>query len=514
MADTGIYPWIFNKSGKGRENFNTSFVVDEFSMKTNASGIATFDWLPTWEKSQQFTFWPMVNRSHEQRSTFDMSSSADSFTIEIARGVMVGGIARRPDGAPAVGVTISLRGVMPDGDQFGTGTQTRSDGRYQLEAQPNSICMLVVDDQNWAAPIRTGIAVEPKKNIDNIDFELRPATKITGRVTAAGNPVPNQRMQLTQSGMDGTSKLNLPKRTGGGGPYTVTVHYYRQAITDSDGRYEFNVGPGRYLLKATQNSAPQQFEIRDEKSKAVDFAVARPDRGPLSVHVVGGTPPVDQAGAIVEIRSQNNWWSGDMERTDSQGRLKTERNLSRTLIHARSADGLQAAVVEIGEEDPAAEITVKPCGTAKGRLLDAAGKPIANTDAYVGIRPDTGITLYGGVNFGGSTFKTDSDGKFTLSNLVVNQNYSIEVPQQNQPNMQSRGPVAVKTAGESDVGDVTMQAMVRPGTATPAATAILSTGGAAVPAGQMSWSRLLIMVNLIGIPLAAIGYFVWRRVTG
>jgi hypothetical protein len=78
MTDIGIYPWLFNKTSNGDDQFNTAFVVDEFSTKTNASGIATFDWLPNWEKSQNFTFWPMTNHSHDQRATVDMSSSASS----------------------------------------------------------------------------------------------------------------------------------------------------------------------------------------------------------------------------------------------------------------------------------------------------------------------------------------------------------------------------------------------------------------------------------------------------
>jgi len=510
MADIGLYPWLFNKTANGDDQFNTAFVVDEFSNKTNSSGIATFDWLPTWEKSTNFTFWPMTNHSHNQRATVDMSSSVDNFTIELARGVMVGGIARKADGTPATGVMISLRAVMPDGNQFGSGAQTGPDGRYQIETQPNSTCMLVVDDANWAAPIRTGVVVEPKKNVENIDFELRPATKVTGRVTVAGKPVANQSLSLTQSGMDGTSKANVAKSAGSGRPFNSTVHYYREAITDADGRYEFNVGPGRYLLKATQSSAPQQFEIRDEKSKTVDFAVARPDRGPFSLHVVSGTPPADVADAVIEIRSQSNWWNADVQQTDRQGKLNTERSLSRTFIYARSADGTLGAVVEVGPDDPSKQITIKPCGTAKGRLVDPAGKPIRNTEVYYGVRPDTGITLYGGVNFGGGQFQTDGDGKFTIPSLVVDQEYSFDVPQsQNSPNKQSRRPVAVNAAGESDLGDVVMVSIVRPESSTPAAAAIAS--GLVPPEEQISWPRVLMLGNMIGIPLLVVAFFAWRR---
>ena len=73
--------------------------------------------------------------------------------------------------------------------------------------------------------------------------------------------------------------------------------------------------------------------------------------------------------------------------------------------------------------------------------------------------------------------------------------------------------VAVKAVGESDLGDVVMVSIARPEASTPAAAAAMAAGVAPGPAEQASWSRMLILGNLIGIPLLAIAFFAWRRMT-
>ena len=68
-----------------------------------------------------------------------------------------------------------------------------------------------------------------------------------------------------------------------------------------------------------------------------------------------------------------------------------------------------------------------------------------------------------------------------------------------------------KTVGESDLGDVVMVSMVRPDASTPAAAAIAA--GLTPPKEPISWPRVLLLGNLIGIPLLVVAFFVWRRMT-
>jgi 5-hydroxyisourate hydrolase-like protein (transthyretin family) len=373
----------------------------------------------------------MTNNQHQnqQRATFNMASGENSFTIQIDRGVMIGGIARQPGGDPAAGVRISIRGIGPDNNHFGNGTQTGADGRYQLEAPADSVCMLIVEDQNWAAELKTDITVEKKKDISDLNFDLRTPTKITGRIAvrASGRPAVNQSVSLEQSGMDTNSNPQL-RRSQGGNQYVPPLNHYRQTTTDADGRFEFKVGPGRFLLRGSRNAAQQQFTVKDEPALNFDFTVERPDRGPFTAQIDAGKTGADVAGTTIEIRSENQWWTPEVAEADSAGKVTMERSLLRAFVHARSKDGKFGQIVAIDPDTETTTIDLQTCGDLTGRLVHAtSGKALANADFVYGIRPDLGITIYGGVSFAGASGKTDGDGRFTISNLVINQNYDIDL---------------------------------------------------------------------------------------
>lgn len=512
MSDVRVYPWLFSKTADRNDLFNTAYVVDEFVSTTSSQGVATFDWLPLWEKSEQFVFWPMINMpmNSQRRASINMASGADSLTIQIERGVQLSGRATSPGGAPVSGVTISARGIGPENQYFGSSAQTGADGRYQIEVTPDTVCMLIVDDPKWAAPIKAGIVARSGTDQTDLDFELRAATRVTGRVTLdrTGAPVAGQQVTLQQAGMDANSHPDLKSGDGKNRGYIPPLNYTRGAETDADGRFEFQVGPGRYLLTAGRNAAPQQFEVASESSLQFDFRVDRPDRGQIEVRVVSGNPPQAVPDASVEVRDQSRWYGANVQQSDSQGRVQTERDLVRSFVYARSSDGTQSAVAEIGPDDKTVTVTLQPSGTAKGRLIrDSGGSPMRQTEFLYGIRPDLGVTLYGDLSFCGGSARTDQDGRFTLPNLVVGREYSIVVPRDGQTGLESDHVFTLSSAEPVDLGDIRISSTV----AQP--QAVLAPVPAAPPTERgFSWQRLFVLMNLVGLPLLVIGFIVWRRV--
>ncbi|MFO1091939.1 MAG: hypothetical protein U0992_01310 [Planctomycetaceae bacterium] len=511
IAGTKIYPWLFTKGGAGqRSPFNSSFATEEFASTTDASGNATFDWFPTWEKSKQFVFWPMIgNRMNEQRIQFDAGSGAESVTHQIERGVSISGLVKKPDGTPASGVNISVRGINADGNQFMNNAQSGADGRYQLELQPKVICILVVDDQEWAAPIKTGISAKSNEDPKSLDFELRTPTKVTGRVTAgAGKVVANQEVTLEQFGMDTNS---TPELRRSGNQYIPPLNHYRRTQTDSDGRFEFKVGPGRFMLRGSRNGGPQQFTVKDEPSLEFSFKLERPDRGPLTVQVVPGAEAsgAKVGSAVAEVRVQEQWWTPDMGVADGDGKLTFERRLAKGMLLVRTEDQKFATVQELTPDTSSLKIEVQPCGELTGRLVHGvSGKPLKDTDFSYGIQPDLGMTLYAGLGFGGGNGRTDGEGRFKIPNLVVGQKYDFQAYLPDQP-LRTQTQLPVPKPESTDVGDVRMIAQNAPVAVTPAAIAVDEEAAAATT--KMSWSRMLIIANLIGVPLVAIAFFIWQR---
>ena len=116
---------------------------------------------------------------------------------------------------------------------------------------------------------------------------------------------------------------------------------------------------------------------------------------------------------------------------DAEGRFHAERDLDPLVVCANSADGRLGAIVEVGAEDPEILIAVAPTATAAGVLLDRGGEPAANQNLDWGRRvfldEKRGISM----TCFAPKVVTDANGRFTLPDLVVGQEYVISLQKDN-----------------------------------------------------------------------------------
>ena len=211
---------------------------------------------------------------------------------------------------------------------------------------------------------------------------------------------------------------STPELRRSGNQYIPPLNHYRRTQTDSDGRFEFKVGPGRFMLRGSRNGGPQQFTVKDEPSLEFNFQLERPDRGPLALQVVPGktTTGANVGSAVAEVRVQEQWWTPDTGVADGDGKLTFERRLAKGFLLVRTADQKFATVQELTPDTSSLKVEVEPCGELTGRLMNGvSGKPLKDTDFSYGIQPDLGMTLYAGLGFGGGGVRTDAEGRFTGS---------------------------------------------------------------------------------------------------
>src|SRR5262249_40247813 len=124
------------------------------------------------------------------------------------------------------------------------------------------------------------------------------------------------------------------------------------AMTDSEGRYAFSVGPGEFQLSGPDQIKPVKFTVTDQARMEVDFNDPRKDQGVLNGLVVMGTPPTPATGA--SVYGVYHAFSSGQEvsaKTDANGRFEAVRNQHRLVLCARSDDGKLACIAEIGPED-------------------------------------------------------------------------------------------------------------------------------------------------------------------
>src|SRR4051812_29214450 len=82
-----------------------------------------------------------------------------SVLAEVPPTVRVRGTVVFPDGKPAANMEVQAAGAGFSPVRSSKKTTTDAEGRYEFQAVPNQIYLVVVNDAKWSAPPRTGFAV-------------------------------------------------------------------------------------------------------------------------------------------------------------------------------------------------------------------------------------------------------------------------------------------------------------------------------------------------------------------
>lgn len=430
-----IYPWLLEKPDQPQD-LNLSYFMSLVQQTTDASGKVDIAWIPHWQKSP-LTIWPQDKEHVIQRGSYDPKTGEGTLTIKLEKLVPLAGRVTLPDGSPAKGISVSASGKGYQFDSFQSTTQTDEEGRYVIKAAPDMVYLLVVNNlvvvngKKWASKPHTGFALLPGKPIENLDFQLCPATRLFGRVTVGSQhePVKGQRINVYQYGqaankIQGVQLPNPENKNKWVQPITV-----QSTSTDENGKFELSVGDGKFDIRGPRQNPVLKFEIAGESEKEFNFHAVRPEKGILQGTIVTGDPPRPVPDAEVTGIYRASLAGIDMKsKTDESGKFKVERELHRTVIYARSKDKKLAGVVEIGPDDKTVTVPLRPLGSASGQLIDAKTKqPMQEREVSYGVK------VYEGdknspfrTSFGGKT-TTDQAGRFEIVNLILGQKYDINL---------------------------------------------------------------------------------------
>jgi len=432
LAGIKVYPWYLTKPGEPREwNLSNLFYASSLlEQTTDAEGTTVFKWIPHWQQ-EQFVVWPRTDDYTNQRGTYNPETGKGVLTMELEQLVPISGQVRLSNGSPARGITVTAVGDGYQTDDFRKSVTTDADGRYTIKASPGMVYLVVAGNQTLASAPQTNFAVLPQQPITNLDFQLRPATRLFGRVTVGSQrkPVAGQQVYIFENG-HGSVKLKKNQRPYPGARlFSARPSIVHTLTTDQNGDYELFVGSGDFLVRGSPQTEDQRIKIGEEPQKEVNFHMLRPLKGILTGTVVTGDPPQPVAGITVSGTYRNqNAPTRVTAMTDQSGKFKVERELHKTVLYAHSKDKQLAGVVEIGPDDETVTIPVRPIATARGQLIDQqTGTPFRNREisysVYVHIGDDHAPFQQ---QYGGTAF-SDESGYFELDHLVVGPEYQISL---------------------------------------------------------------------------------------
>jgi RNA polymerase sigma factor (sigma-70 family) len=458
VAGIRVYPWYVQQAGKP-EDVNLSG-NDAFTVTTDASGVAVFDWVPSEFEGPISFLSNSLEYSYVEQTNMKPGTPDTDLTMHLLRKAKISGKVLRPDGRPAAGIVVEAAGAGPAVHNEHAQALTWADGSYDMLVHGEEAYVVTVVDDRWAAPSHVGVLVREGRPVGGLDFQLAEGTIVRGTVTVGTDRRPGKNLWLSLAMRAGEIPEDIRK------PGDKTYHEVRHdrgAGTDAQGRFRFCVGPGKYQLVGPALTEPVTITVTTQREIVQDFHMPRPEFGRLTGKVVDqdGKPVAGAAlqGVYGEVVSR-----GDMEGTTAaDGTFEVQRVLVPAVLYARTKDRKAAGLARMDAEQEQVTIRVGPVAEARGRLLNGQGAVVAGGSVqygvyvYEGPPPNSPFRVcFGGVVTAGP------DGRYTLEGLVPGEEYHVAFEQ--GPEGPWSGLTTVKPTGVEtiELGDTAFQEPARP----------------------------------------------------
>jgi hypothetical protein len=433
---------------------------------TDASGIAVFDWLPPKSANSISFFANAIGyRSRNFSTSIAQGAPKDSgadILIELIRLSTISGRVTFADGHPAVGIRIVANGFTGRG---GTGGEvfSNSDGTYQVNASPDAVYVVHVEDRRFAAASQVGVMVAESQETSDVNFILTAGTIVRGKVTVGPkhDAVPNFSLFLLTRYGDVPAALR-PKQ--GPVPQMLSAS---SAATSADGSFRFCVVPGTYELGGGGGILkPVILNVVEGRDVVHDIHMPRIPKDPGNARAMATIVDSEQrpvGGALISgaPRSPVFKYSGyTIARPD--GRFEFISTLIPLVVHARTPDGLSAGIARIENTEKEPVIPLGEAATAHGKLLDDEGRAAGERRLRYGIvvREDDANKSLATQTLVVDTVTTGPDGQFELRGIVPGEEFVLEFEAEYKSDQwQTLTTVKAVQPEAFDVGDLRLPAV-------------------------------------------------------
>jgi RNA polymerase sigma factor (sigma-70 family) len=347
----------------------------------------------------------------------------DGFTITLKATDhrLVGRVLLEATGGPAGGTTVRWKRGQVVAD---------AQGRFLLEnLSAGDMELRLFPPTGDAAPFVTRVTLPGASEALERTFKLPPGMVITGRAVDAESGAGIGDVELIyRPGLDARQQPNNVIST---------------ARTEADGRYRLAVLPGRGVLELRKNpgrwlkSSGSRDEARFTRSVSgktgdtLDLPPYRLVRDQAIVVKVRDAEGRPVAGALV-VYPARLVPDHSPARTDATGRCELhgvdhENGFTLDVTHPSQPLGARVVVqsddVDIAKRNTTIEVTLKPCGSLVGRVVDDDGRPIdyavVRLYAEIGL-PDSAKSRLISVDVRG-------DGTFMFDRLIAGLSYRINI---------------------------------------------------------------------------------------
>ncbi len=364
--------------------------------------------------------------------------------------------------APIPGVTVAVQTLAgtTTGVEGLASAVTGTDGGYRLAGLPKGeghrLGLYPPIDRPYFLNDNLRTPKAPGLGPVRLDIDLKPGIWITGRVTDARTGRPLQAAIHYFPFLANEHAEGYPNFQPGLSPFW-TGNRYR---TDAEGNYRVVGIPGRGIVAAHSFDGTYRMGVGVDRLSVQpgprqDRAFGLPTynaMNPLEYHAVAEVNPTERANVVHQDLVLEPGRSLVVQLVDPEGKPVTEASahglhplgndghysgldeksrvevtgldpkVSRTVVFQHHARKLGATlVIRPGESvDGVRTVTLRPCGTVTGRLVDNEGKPVAATIELGVNHGDNNAT--GGLTPG---YRVGDDGRFRLQKLIPGATHQV-----------------------------------------------------------------------------------------
>jgi hypothetical protein len=455
-----VRPWLMKKPDRGGEWNLPGYA--EFQRITDSAGVATFDMLAI-DQESQVDFWPSLQNKHlfvigndanytDERATIRWDGPPSAI-VKTRSKIKIGGSVKHADETPAAKIKVEARGGFHYTDRFSQSAETDESGKWEMWVKPDGYYLLVAKDAKRASKSYS-VILEEGKECPPFDFTLMPGKRVFGKVLG---PVESTTGIMLQQKAQDYYKLPEAMRLPNDSKSRRAVSAFIQdsVSLDSEGGFEFVVGPGEFVIWSPDRKTTQFTLTHEAKDREFIFESTGPSRGSLKVSVANGETDQPISKCSVRFHPSDFRKSGFEAVTGADGVLQVTRDLSNGLLVAMTKDNKFGGTASIFEVDKESEIFVYATWTLKGCLKDKEGNPVEGKPL------ECSITIaHEKLSQSVATrhCKTDSNGDFLIDGLIQGIQYdlnAVNTDKDNQTSWQKLKPII--SVEDLDIGNVQLR---------------------------------------------------------
>ncbi len=423
--------WVFQK----KDDFLNPVGLDFIRQKTDASGIAVFDWLPNWTL-QPVEFAGRLqeppNRWLPRTLRVELQAPPEELTVVFEPGVFVRGTVRLPDGQPAENWMVTL--------SPGRGLRFLTDrrGRYQFYLERNQGFQISVRqwDKETSSPTKTPVGVAPTRfnmnsgesGLERIDIQLQRPTRLFGRVIGnppQGEPEHRSRIRIGEGNPEFLDSGDDNRAFWNDSSHTI--------LLGEDGTFESWLPSGTFKLYPgdrypRSNDDVKTLEITDQPEIRVDFELKQISKfRDIVVRLERPDGSTNKLGKSTVVLFEQGKESDDepymvSENAGEDGTVKFKTPDRAMKILAVTPDNRFGRYAMVAPDQTNLMLNLLPTGSVAGTITNdhKVGEPLVGRKVEARPKGVWGLPA--------RTATTDAKGRFEVSGLVPGVGYELHLP--------------------------------------------------------------------------------------